>query len=254
MVSGPKIRISKPRFRSVGRKDCLVTRVVRAVEGQILDGRLTVGTRLPPERDLAESLGVSRTVVREAVRILVTKGLLETQHGVGTTVRAITRAEVVKPLNLFLRTCGEDISIEHLHHVRCVLEVENAGIAAEVASDADIQALRAICDAMQSSRAKPQQFAEKDNEFHRRLAQTTYNPLLILLLDSIRELITEVRTRVSEQAGLFERVMPTHLQILECIAERDARGARRAMREHLQVALSIQSEVLCAPPHDGRRV
>jgi DNA-binding FadR family transcriptional regulator len=183
-------------------------------------------------------------VVREAVRILVTKGLLETRHGVGTTVRAITRAEVVKPLNLFLRTCGEDIRIEHLHHVRSVLEVENAGIAAEVASDADIQALRAVCSDMQASRTKPRQFAEKDNEFHRRLAQTTYNPLLILLLDSIRDLMAEIRIRVSEEAGLVERVMPTHLQILECIADRDARGARRAMREHLQVALSIQSEVL----------
>ena len=214
------------------------------MEGQILDGRLTVGTRLPPERDLADSLGVSRTVVREAVRILVTKGLLETQHGVGTSVRAITRAEVVKPLNLFLRTCGEDIRIEHLHHVRSVLEVENAGIAAQEASNAEIQALRATCEAMQASFAKPQQFAERDDEFHRRLAQTTHNPLLILLLDSIRDMIAEVRTRVSEEASLYERVMSTHLQILECIADRDARGARRAMREHLEVALSIQSEVL----------
>jgi GntR family transcriptional repressor for pyruvate dehydrogenase complex len=217
---------------------------VQAIEGQILDGRLTVGTRLPPERDLADSLGVSRPVVREAVRILVTKGLLETQHGVGTTVRAITRAEVVKPLNLFLRTCGKEISIEQLHQVRSVLEVENAGIAAKEASDADIQALRATCEAMQASLAKTQQFAEKDDEFHRRLAQTTHNPLLILLLDSIRDLMAEVRARVSEETGLFERVMPTHLQILECIAARDVRGARRAMREHLQIALSIQTELL----------
>ena len=221
-----------------------MTRVVRAVEEQILDGRLNVGMRLPPERDLADSLGVSRAVLREAVRVLVTKGLLQTQHGVGTTVRAITRADVVKPLNLFLRTCGKDFSIEHLHQVRSVLEVENAGIAAEVASEGDIQALRSVCEAMQALRAKPAQFAEKDDEFHRSLAQTTHNPLMILLLDSIRDLMTEVRALVSVEAGLFERVMPTHLQILERIAERDARGARRAMREHLQVALSIQSEVL----------
>jgi DNA-binding FadR family transcriptional regulator len=75
------------------------------------------------------------------------------------------------------------------------------------------------------------------------LAQTTHNPLLILLLDSIRDLLAEVRARVSERTGVFDRVMPTHLEILECIAARDARGARRAMREHLQVALSIQTEL-----------
>ena len=235
---------SKPHFRSVGRKDCLVTRVVRAIEGQILDGRLAVGTRLPPERDLAESLGVSRPVFREAVRILVTKGLLETRHGIGTTVRAITRAEVVKPLNLLLRTCGQEVSIEHLHQVRSILEIENAGLAAEMASEQDLEALRAACAAMQASSSDAQQFVVNDDEFHRRLAQTTHNPLLMLLLDSIHDLISEVRAEVAQKTGLFERVMRTHLRILECIAARDKRGARRAMREHLESALTIQNELL----------
>jgi DNA-binding FadR family transcriptional regulator len=235
---------SKPHFRSVGRKDCLVTRVVRAIEGQILDGHLAVGTRLPPERDLAESLGVSRPVVREAVRILVTKGLLETRHGIGTTVRAITRAEVVKPLNLLLRTCGQDVSIEHLHQVRSILEIENASLAAEMASEQDLEALRAACAAMQASSSDPQQFVVNDDEFHRRLAQTTHNPLLMLLLDSIHDLMSEVRAEVAHETGLFERVMPTHLRILECIAAQDKRGARRATREHLEIALAIQNELL----------
>ena len=97
----------KARFRVLGRKDGLVDRVVGEIERQILEGSMDVGTRLPPEREFSERLGVSRTVVREAVCILVTKGLLETRHGIGTTVRAVTREEVVKPLTLFLRTCGD---------------------------------------------------------------------------------------------------------------------------------------------------
>ncbi|MDP2997996.1 MAG: GntR family transcriptional regulator, partial [Bryobacterales bacterium] len=67
------------RFRVLGNKDGLVTRVVQAIQGQILGGRLAVGTKLPPEREFSEQLGVSRTVVREAVRI---------RHGIGATVRA----------------------------------------------------------------------------------------------------------------------------------------------------------------------
>ena len=245
----------KPRFRSVGRKDCLVTRVVSAIESQIVHGRLAVGMRLPPERDLAESLGVSRPVVREAVRILVTMGLLETRHGIGTTVRAITRAEVVKPLNLLLRTGGQEVSIEHLHQVRSILEIENAGLAAETASEQDLEALRIACAAMQASISDPQQFVLNDGEFHRRLAQTTHNPLLMLLLDSIHDLMSEVRAKVAEGARSLERVMPTHLRILECIAARDRRGARRAMREHLQIALSIQNELLlrAKQPRPARR-
>lgn len=67
---------------------------MRSIEGQTVDGNLKVGERLPPERDPADRLAVSRTVLREAVRIMVTKGLLETRHGVGTTVREVTHEEV----------------------------------------------------------------------------------------------------------------------------------------------------------------
>jgi GntR family transcriptional repressor for pyruvate dehydrogenase complex len=243
-VSIPNSKPPAARFRALGNKDGLVTRVVQAVQGQILGGRLAIGTKLPPEREFAERLGVSRTVLREAVRILVTKGLLETRHGIGTMVRAVTREEVVKPLTLFLGTCGQEVSLDHLHQVRSILEVENAGLAAEQASDADIEDLRRTCAEMESAAADPQLFAVKDDEFHRCLAQTTHNPLLILLLDSIHDLMAEVRTLVAREHGLFERVMPTHMRILECVAARDARGARRAMREHLVTALSIQNELV----------
>jgi len=243
-VSIPNRKPPAARFRVLGNKDGLVTRVVQAIQGQILGGRLAVGTKLPPEREFAEQLGVSRTVVREAVRILVTKGLLDTRHGIGTMVRAVTREEVVRPMTLFLRTCGREVSSEQLHQVRSILEVENAGLAAEQASDADIEDLRRTCAEMESAAADPQLFAVKDDEFHRRLAQTTHNPLLILLLDSIRDLMAEVRTLVAREHGLFERVMPTHMRILECVAARDARGARRAMSEHLVTALSIQNELV----------
>ena len=123
-------RKPKSRFKVIGRKDGLVDRVVHAIEEQVLTGRLAVGTRLPPEREFSEQLGVSRPVVREAVRILTTRGLLETRHGIGTTVRAISRADIVKPLTLFLRSRGEEVRLQHLHQVRSILEVENAGLAA----------------------------------------------------------------------------------------------------------------------------
>ena len=215
-------------------------RVVESIQGQILSGQLAVGTRLPPEREFSECLGVSRTVVREAVCILVTKGLLETRHGIGTTVRA----EAIKPLNLFLRNSGQEVSIEHLYQVRTIMEVENAGLAAEKASDADVEDLRTICAEMAAAAGDPQRFAVKDNEFHRRLAQTTHNPLLVLLLDSVQDLMAEVRVLVAQKQGIFERVMPTHIRVLDCVAARDARGARRAMREHLVVALTIQNDLV----------
>jgi len=92
---------AKARFKMIGRKDGLVDQVVQAIEAQILSGRLTVGSRLPAERDFSERLGMSRPVVREAVRILTTRGLLDTRHGIGTTVRAVSRDEIVNPSHCF---------------------------------------------------------------------------------------------------------------------------------------------------------
>jgi GntR family transcriptional repressor for pyruvate dehydrogenase complex len=234
----------KPRFQTIGRKEGLVTRVVQAIERQILDGRLPVGTRLPPERELAESLAVSRPVIREAVGILVTKGLLETRHGIGTTVRAVTHDEVTRPLTLFLRTSVEEVNVEHLHQVRSMLEVENAGLAATQRTDEDLADLTRLCDEMNVAADDSERFGLLDSEFHRRLVQTTHNPLMILLLDSIQKMTAEVRALVGSQPHLFERVMPSHLRILECVSMQDRDGARAAMREHLDIALAIQRELI----------
>lgn len=153
----------------------------------------------------------------------MTKGLLETRHGIGTTVRA----EAIKPLNLFLRSSGQEVSIEHLYQVRSIMEVENAGLAAEKASDADVEDLRTICAEMEAAAADPQRFAVKDNEFHRRLAQTTHNPLLVLLLDSVQDMMAEVRVLVAQKQGIFERVMPTPFEfwIASLPGTREAPGA-----------------------------
>jgi GntR family transcriptional repressor for pyruvate dehydrogenase complex len=235
----------KPRFRNIGRKGGLVDQVVRAIEEQILDGRLPVGTRLPPEGEFAASLGVSRPVLREAVRTLVTKGLLDTRQGVGTTVRAVTHEEIATPLNLFLRTCGQEVNLEHLHQVRSILEVENAALAARQRTEADIADLARLCQEMKTAANDPEVFAARDSEFHRRLSETTHNPLLILLLDCTQKMMAEVRMLVSlRQPHLFDRVMPTHIRVLECVLGRDPAGARAAMREHLEIALAIQRELI----------
>lgn len=258
----PVKKTAAARFRTIGRKDGLVDRVVQAIEGQILGGRLTVGTKLPPEREFAERLGVSRTVVREAVRILVTKGLLETRHGIGTMVSAVSRGEIVKRLALLLRICDEPVTLEHLHNVRSILEVENAGSVAESATAADIEDLRLLSVGLWTAIDNPDDFAVRDAEFHRRLAQTSRNPLIVSLLDAVHDLycrtgheegnvkgrvIGEFRKQLESEPGRYEQEMATHVRSLErvadCMEMRDASGARRAMREHLEQSLSFHTRL-----------
>jgi GntR family transcriptional repressor for pyruvate dehydrogenase complex len=240
----PERKRAKPRFRAIGQKEGLVLRVVRSIEDQILRGKLEVGVRLPPEREFSEQLGVSRPVVREAVRILTAQGLLETRHGIGTTVKTVGRDDVVKPLRMFLRIRGEDISVAYLHQVRSILEIENAGLAAEQGRDEDVDALAQICREMEQASDIPELFALKDSEFHRRLSETTHNPLLILLLDSVHDMMSEVRELVAHEAGLFDQVMPTHIRIVESVRAHDPAAAREAMREHLSIALNVQIAVI----------
>jgi DNA-binding FadR family transcriptional regulator len=86
-----------------------------------------------------------------------------------------------------------------------------------------------------------------DAEFHRWLAQTTANPLLIILLDAIRDLMQEVRLRVSTEPFVLHTIIPDHRRVLECVTAHDPEGARRAMRAHVDHARSIQQSVFDQP-------
>lgn len=237
-------------FRNVGVQGGLVDRVVNEIQRVIVSGELEPGMKLLPERELADQLGVSRTVVREAVRILVAKGLLETKPGVGTIVRQVTSDQIVEPLSLLLQTQKGGVSIEHLHQVRRMLEVEIAGLAAIQATEEDIRELSELLTEMESVTDIPEVFAARDADFHQGLAKTTHNPLLIILLDSIRDLMQEVRLMVTRHPDLRTRVMPDHRRILERVAARDPEGARQAMEDHLEHARRFQEELLNAEAQD----
>lgn len=221
-------------FRSIGTKGRLVDRVVNEIERLIIDGQLEPGMRLPPERDLADEIGVSRTVIREAVRILAARGLLETKQGVGTTVQQITRDQIVEPLNRLVQIRDGGVSFEELHQVRSILEVEIAELAASKSTEADIANLRQIMTDMEANQDNPDAFASKDANFHQALARMTHNPLLDLLSGVIRDLLEDYIALVTRRIDVRQQVLPYHYRILDRVAARDPEGARQAMREHLK--------------------
>ena len=220
-------------FSTIGNMVRVVDRVVNEIQQLILDGQLQPGDKLPPERELADKIGVSRTVIREAVRILVTKGLLETKPGVGTIVRHVTRDRIVEPLSLMLRTQDGDISFEDFHQVRTILEIEIAGLAAAHATEVGIAEIKQIMADMEANRDNPDVLAEKDTDFHQTLAHLTLNPLLELLLGVIRALLQDFIAQVLPGIDPIKQVFPYHQRILNRVAAREEAGARRAMQEHL---------------------
>jgi GntR family transcriptional repressor for pyruvate dehydrogenase complex len=231
-------------FPTVGAKNSLVDRVVEAIREQITQGGIKPGEMLPPERELCDQLGVSRTALREAVRMLASKGLLETRPGVGTFVRGLNSNHVFEPLSILVQTSKGGITLDHLHEVRNILEVENARQAAEKAGPEDIQRIQILLEQMEESQEDGVRFTALDTEFHRLIAEITHNPLLALLLDTMRDLMSEVREQVWQYQNLSAIVSPDHHQIGALIAAHRPAEAAQAMQAHLEHARSIQHEVL----------
>ena len=218
-------------FGQVAREPRLSDKVAEMMLETILSKRLNVGDRLPSERELGEQFGVSRTVVREAVRELVAKGVIEVRSGSGLRVAAVNASAVSESMSLFLR--GGTLDFEKVHEVRTLIEVHIAGLAAERAGPEDVDALRTVHDRMQAESAEVETAARDDLEFHRIIARATHNELYLVLLDSIGGSLIDIR-RANLSSGSAPATLEQHERVLECIAVHDPEGAREAMAAHLE--------------------
>jgi GntR family transcriptional regulator, transcriptional repressor for pyruvate dehydrogenase complex len=218
-------------FEQVEREPRLSDKVADVMLQTILSERLQVGDRLPSERELGEQFGVSRTVVREAVRALVAKGVIEVRSGSGLRVAAVDATAVTESMSLFFR--GGTLDFEKVHEVRALLEVHIAGLAAERATSADLARLREVHERMEREAGDVESAARDDLEFHRAIASATQNDLYLLLLDSIGSTLIDIR-RENLGSGSTPMTLGQHDQVLARIVARDSEGARAAMASHLE--------------------
>ena len=238
-------------FVEMQRELSLSDRVTQQLHDLILSGRLKPGDQLPAERDLAESFGVSRTVVREAVRSLAARGMVNVRSGSGSRVAAVDSSHVAESMQLHLQGIG-GIDYSTLHEVRTVLEQRIAHLAAQRATDEEVETLRSVLERMRGALNDPEQAAVNDVEFHRTIAQMTGNPLFLVLLDSIREVLMEIRRAILSEPGRPEEALDWHQRILDRIADGDPDGAERAMKEHLVDSLHLWGGPRMTTRHGSR--
>ena len=210
----------------------LYEQIVQQIEESISGGKLKVGDQLPAERDLAQRFGVSRTAVREAVKALSEKGLVEALPGRGTFITNGTSNGIRQSLDRLVKN-GQPEGFMYLVEVREILEPEIAALAATRASDEDLAAMREVVAIMDTARHDPDAFIEADLDFHLALAEAAANPLILSLIDSIVGILREQRMGIFRVEGGPERGQYHHKRILDAIEHRDAQGAREAMRAHL---------------------
>jgi GntR family transcriptional regulator, transcriptional repressor for pyruvate dehydrogenase complex len=223
-------------FQPLERHSTLASRVTRQLESMILENQLQPGNRLPSERDLAVELGVSRTVVREAVRALVAKNLLEVRPGSGTLIQRPSMESVARSMALLLRVGQDQVDYEKLHEVRRTLEVEIIGLAAERRTDEDLVLIDRLLTTAPDTWEDREHFAQHDLAFHNALAQAAHNEIFLFVLNSLADVMLEVRRLAFRVPGLPQHAQQLHLEVVEGVKAGDVQRAQQAMHEDLLYA------------------
>jgi len=224
------------RFTQVVRGATLSEKVAANITQTIMDGTLAPGAKMPSERELGEQFGVSRTVIREAVRSLVASGLVEAHSGRSLRVAEVGPEAVSRAMGMFLHR-SEAIDYRRVHEVRAALEIDMAGYAAERATPDDVARLRELHERLATlADDQVERAAELDVAFHTAIAEATGNALFPVLLDAISPVLLEIRRRAFRSPDLRRYALEAHQEILERIAAGEADEARAVMRAHLETA------------------
>jgi GntR family transcriptional repressor for pyruvate dehydrogenase complex len=233
------------------RTSRLYEQIVQQIEESIVKGDLKPGDQLPAERELAQRFGVSRTAVREAVKALREKGLVEAYSGKGTFITDGTTQAVRQSLDLMAKI-GQPEGSNHLAEVRAILEPEIAALAATRIQEPELATMREAVSVMDRAGQDPEAYIEADLDFHLALAEGAANPLILSLLDSIVGLLREQRLRIFRVPGGPDRGQIHHKRILEAVERHDSEKARHAMRAHL-TQVSDDSKAPAAKQVSGKQ-
>ena len=209
--------------------------VVDALVRSIVTGELAPGSALPAEPEMSAQFGVSRSVIREALRVLGEKGLVDVRHGSGTRVTAPERWDPLDPAVLGLlhgRGPREGV-LRDLLEARKIVECAVAALAAERATDEDVAALDAALVTMRDAIDDPARYVVGDSAFHLTLVRAAGNRVLERMTQPMHELLSYAQALTDAIPGVLGRALDEHLAIAEAVRQRDAESARRAMHFHL---------------------
>ncbi|MCZ7663961.1 MAG: FadR family transcriptional regulator [Thermoleophilia bacterium] len=214
------------------RRRRLYEGVVNQLQALISSGRLEPGDQLPSERALADQLAVSRTSVREGLRILEARGMLEARPGQGLFVRGRRTEEIVGILAAYL--VRERESFLEVLDLREALERKAAERAALLATQKDLEALKAAVVAMQEEVLEGRPALDSDTEFHRALGTASRNEVLSQMLNTVLGLMAQRRREVFQEGHGGILVLHQHVGIYRAIKNKDAKLAGELVSAHLR--------------------
>ncbi|MFN0088456.1 MAG: FadR/GntR family transcriptional regulator [Blastocatellia bacterium] len=210
--------------------------VVQRIKDLLERGELKAGSRLPPERELADMLNISRPSLRTALKALSVMGIIRAKPGAGTYIAEEIPEVFTEPMHFM--TLIHNTSVEELFEARRIIESGLAELAAERATDADITALESELEGMRETQGDPENFLKHDVRFHKVMARAANNRLMSGVMDTIAQLLYAMRRESIAHASDFDIAIDWHQKILTAMQKRDPRRTKDALSGHLRAALS----------------
>jgi len=227
-------------FKPIHDNRALSEKIISQISDALVRGELKPGDRLPPERELAEQFRVSRTVIRDAVKTLAGRGIVQVKHGAGSFV-ATSEENMVGRLGVLSDILPvQGAGLRDLFEIRKVLEAEGAEWAARGRNAYHLERLRGILDDAYRHSDDPEVLSEKDAQFHVAIAEASQNLVLVRVMLTLLDLLAQSRRESLSIPGRARLSLRDHERIVEEIEAQRAGKAREAMLEHL---ISVESAI-----------
>lgn len=208
--------------------------VIQQIKDMIADGTLKKGDKLPSERELVETLKVSRTSIREALRSMENIGLVECKQGEGNFIRTNIENSLYEPLSIMFML--QESKSQQIVELRLAIEVETAELAARKINFEELEELKLIVDEMKANEDEDTSLS-LDKEFHYKLAQAAHNILILNIMNAVSSLvdayIKDARRKIITIKGNKEILAMQHDNIYKALIEHNSENAAIAMKVHI---------------------
>jgi len=210
--------------------------VVQRIKELLGRGELKAGSRLPPERELADMLHISRPSLRTALKALSVMGVIHAKPGAGTYIAKSLPEVFTEPMHFM--TLINNTSVEELFEARLIIEAGLAELAAERASESDIAALIEEVEEMKAKTGDPEEFLKHDVRFHQAMARAANNKLMGGVMDTVAQLLFHIRRQTIARANDLEAAIEWHEKIITAMQKHDPKRAKDTISGHLRAAQS----------------
>jgi len=236
-------------FQIASRTHKISDQIIEQIRNAILSGRFKPGDKVASEKELMSEFGVSKATLREALRVLEGMGLVEIRKGIagGVFIAEVDMRTTIHGIINFLHF--KTVSIKDITMIRYLLEPPVAQIAASRIQPDDIVKLESL---IIENPALPHTIVSREIGFHRYLARMTENPILILVMDFIDNILNDIKFQLDPGNEFYHKVAKAHQAILECLKEKDGVGARREIVNDLLEVGSDLARLSGAQPFDPR--